>query len=127
MEIIYPPLIEQGVAFFHPQSSQPMAMKANLYRQFVKQGILTETGEPTQTAIDKGWVIDFYEAEHLSFAEFLTLYPVFSQYDETVFKQIDGFWEVPVDFKEELIREMGAKSFSYDEQIQIEAYLSERT
>ncbi len=78
-------------------------------------------------AIDQGWVIDFYEAEHLSFDEFLPLYPIFKQYDEKRFMQIDGFWEVSIDLKKELIREAGSGLFSYDEQIQIEAYLSERT
>lgn len=126
MEIIYPPLVEQGVAFFSHAPEQ-VELKAKVYEQFVKQGILTETSNSTQMAIDQGWVIDFYEAEHLSFAEFLSLYPIFKQYDEKRFMQIDGFWEVSIDLKKELIREAESGLFSYDEQIQIEAYLSERT
>ncbi|EFU74205.1 hypothetical protein HMPREF9088_0946 [Enterococcus italicus DSM 15952] len=41
MEIIYPPLIGQGVAFFHPKSSKTMSMKAKSIKDgssiFMKQ------------------------------------------------------------------------------------------
>lgn len=38
MEIIYPPLVEQGVAFFSHAPEQ-VELKAKVYEQFVKQGI----------------------------------------------------------------------------------------
>ncbi|HDT8092555.1 TPA: hypothetical protein RD660_001623, partial [Enterococcus faecalis] len=83
-------------------------------------------GTPTEEALKKGLVKDFYEEYDLSFEEFLKLYPFFKNYDPDYFGKIDGFWEVPVCLKEELILLLNDKDCDYDVRIQIQQFLEER-
>ncbi|KFN92096.1 hypothetical protein TMUPMC115_1079 [Tetragenococcus muriaticus PMC-11-5] len=39
---------------------------------------------------------------------------------------MDGFWEIPVQLKKELLDGISQGIFSYDEKIQIEEYLADR-
>jgi len=54
------------------------------------------------------------------------LYPFFKNYDPDYFRKIDGFWEVPVCLKEELILLLNDKDCDYDVRIQIQQFLEER-
>lgn len=126
MEIIYPPLVEESINFHLKERSKEISDKAEMYQLMVERGIISETGEPTPEAIEKGWVKDFYEAEDLSLEDFLTLYPIFNKYDLTDFQLIDGFWEIPVELKETLLKELDSDKFDYDETQQITEYLSDR-
>lgn len=125
MEIIYPPLVEQGFSY-HLKTLGEKLDKSELYRGMVKQGIITETGSPTQRALDQGLVKDFYEEENLSFAKFIEIYPVFQRFDQELFQLIDGFWEVPVTFKETLQSLLQDDQLDYDEALQIQEYLADR-
>lgn len=124
MNIEYPPLVEQTVSYY--QQPHHRNNQAKCYRQLVKRGIITTTGEPTTEALANGWVKDFYEAENLSFSEFVALYPIFSTYDHAVFKKIEGFWEIPITLQRNLLERLSKQLGDYDELIQIEAYLEER-
>lgn len=126
MEIIYPPLVEESINFHLKERSKEISDKAEMYQLMVERGVISETGEPTPEAIEKGWVKDFYEAEDLSLEDFLTLYPIFNKYDLTDFQLIDGFWEVPVELKETLLKELDSDKFDYDETQQITEYLTDR-
>lgn len=126
MEIIYPPLVEQSVKFHLHGSKQETIDKAEMYRSMVERGILTENGLPTDYALENGWVKDFYEEEHVSFETFLEIYPIFKNYDIHLFQMVDGFWEIPVNLKEELLQQLAENKFDYDETIQIKEYLADR-
>jgi hypothetical protein len=97
-----------------------------MYSLMVKKGILLETGEPTQEAIEKGWVKDFYEEENLTLEEFLKIYPIFHTFALDSLQLIDGFWEITLELKEELINRLRADDLTYDEKLQIREYLAER-
>lgn len=126
MEIIYPPLVEDSLAFHLANKEVSLVDKAEMYSLMVKKGILLETGEPTQEAIEKGWVKDFYEEENLTLEEFLKIYPVFYTFDLDSLQLIDGFWEITLELKEELINRLRADDLTYDEKLQIREYLAER-
>lgn len=125
MEIIYPPLVEQGFKF-HLKEAKEVLDKSTFYRSMVSKGIITETGMPTLAAIQQGLVKDYFEDEDLTFAEFLALYPIFATYDPALFQQIAGFWEIPVTMKEDLIRQLASGKLTYDEIQQIESFLEDR-
>lgn len=126
MEIIYPPLVEDSLAFHLANQEVSLVDKAEMYSLMVKKGILLETGEPTQEAIEKGWVKDFYEEENLTLEEFLKIYPIFHTFDLDYLQLIDGFWEITLELKEELINRLRADDLTYDEKLQIREYLAER-
>ena len=92
----------------------------------VEKGIITETGLPTQHAIENGLVKDYYEDEGLSFDEFLKIYPVFEEYDEELFQRIDGYWEIPIEMKENLVSQLESGELPYEDTQQIETYLEDR-
>ena len=125
MNIIYPPLVEQSFQFYQDYE-QERYDKSELYRIMVMKNIINENGTPTEEALKKGLVQDFYEEYDLSFEEFLKLYPFFNNYDPDYFQKIDGFWEVPVCLKEELILLLNDKDCAYDVRIQIQQFLEER-
>lgn len=126
MEIIYPPLVEDSLAFHLANQEVSLVDKAEMYSLMVKKGILLETGEPTQEAIEKGWVKDFYEEENLTLEEFLKIYPIFHTFHLDSLQLIDGFWEITLELKEELINRLRADDLPYDEKLQIREYLAER-
>ena len=51
----------------------------------VERGIITETGLPTQQAIENGLVKDYYEDQGLSFDEFLRIYPILKSMTRSYF------------------------------------------
>ncbi|WP_251867742.1 hypothetical protein [Enterococcus malodoratus] len=125
MKIIYPPLVEQSFQFYQANDEQEYS-KSELYRSMVENHIIYENGAPTPEAIEQGLVRDFYEEPNLSFQDFLTIYPIFQSYDSTLFQRIDGFWEIPLDIKNELLGKLVLDEISYDEKIQIEEFLENR-
>lgn len=125
MDIIYPPLVEQSFEFYQNSEGKNIS-RSELYRIMVENRIIHENGSPTDEAIKNGFVKDFYEAYDLTFNEFLVLYPVFKNYAPELFEKIDGFWEIPVSLKEELVVQLQIREYSYDEKKQIKAFLEDR-
>lgn len=119
MKIIYPPLIEDGYAYFKQQTP-----KAQIYQTMIQQGIIDETGAPAIEALQKDLVKDFDEAENLLFDEFLELYPIFKVLSDLSFKQIEGFWEIPLMAKEQLLALY--PELNYDHKQQLDMYFLER-
>lgn len=126
MNIIYPPLVEQSIQFHFPEYQSTELPKAEMYRMMVERGIITENGMPTEYALENGLVKDYYEEENLSFEEFLMIYPYFERYDADLFQNIDGFWEMPLRIKEEILQELSSGNLDYDEKMQVEEYLADR-
>ncbi len=126
MNIIYPPLVEESIKFQLLEKKQSFISKADTYRFMVENDIITENGEPTDFAIEKGWVKIFDETENLSLENFLKIYPIFEKYDVGLLEKIDGYWEIPIDLKEKILLEMAEDKFNYDEQVQLTEYLSSR-
>ena len=58
--------------------------------------------------------------------EFLDIYPIFQKYDADLFKSIDGFWEIPLDLKIELMEMLETDQLDYDDEQQINIYLEDR-
>lgn len=125
MNIIYPPLVEQSFHFYRENGEEQFS-KSELYRSMVENHIITENGSPTVEAIERGLIQDFYEEQGLSFDEFLTIYPIFEAYDPELFQNIDGFWEMPVSLKQELLAQLKQGQFDYDSKTRLEEYFSER-
>ncbi|EOT38625.1 hypothetical protein [Enterococcus columbae] len=126
MQIIYPSLVEEAVRFHYPNQKVSTKEKAAIYQTMLQHELILPNGQPSTLALDNGWIKDFYEEENLSFTEFLALYPLFKNYDAQLFEQIDGFWEISLEFREVLLQKLAADTCNYDEKIQIEAYLSDR-
>lgn len=126
MNIIYPPLVEEAIQFYCPNQELTFSEKAGIYRELLAKEIILPNGQPTPKALRNGWVKDYYEEEKLSFTEFLELYPLFAAYDEGLFVQVQGFWEIPMEVRTDLLAKLQDPYCSYEEKIQIEAYLSDR-
>ncbi len=125
LQIIYPPLVED--CFNYQQEKNGILLeKSQIYKDMVAAGLITQTGMPTESALENGMIKDFYEEKDLSFEDFLALYPIFINYDADLFQQIDGFWEITLDFKNELLQALAANVFDYDETLQLQMYLEER-
>ncbi len=126
MEIIYPSLVEESVRLNYPSQNRKLVKKAEMYRMMVAKGIITENGEPTIEALEKGWVKEFNETKDLTFTEFLAIYPFFKHYDLESIQNIEGFWEIPIDLKETLLQDIKTHKLDYDEIMQVKEYLADR-
>ncbi|WP_311406796.1 hypothetical protein [Liquorilactobacillus uvarum] len=124
MKIMYPPLVEQGFHFFSKQN--PELTKADIYNFLVKNEVITPWGDPTNKALQTGWVEKFDEEQDLSFSQFLTIYPIFAKFKRSSFMNVDGFWEIKVELKEQLLRQIGQNFFDEDEEEQLQEYFSTR-
>lgn len=127
MDIIYPVLVEQAAAHAIQDGHPTVADKAAMFKIMVEDGIIDANGQPTPMAIDKGYVTSTYEHENLSWEEFIDYYPVFKNYDPTYFEQINGFWEIPLTFRQQLISDLNHDRFTGIEKLQLQEYLSERS
>lgn len=123
MEIIYPPLVEEGLKYYLETTQQSLDKCTFIVRW--QRGIITETGLPTQQAIENGLVKDYYEDQGLSFDDFKNL-SNFEEYDEELFQCIDGYWEIPVDMKENLVSQLESGELTFEDAQQIQAYLEDR-
>ena len=123
--IIYPPLVEQAVTELAAGEPITAAYQAQVYRALVKDQIIDEFGNPTQQALQQGWVTEVVEKSDLTWREFIELYPVFGNFAED-FKKLDGFWEVTLEFKIFLIHELKGAAFTEIEKQQIQDFLGGR-
>lgn len=125
MKIIYPALVEEATSYLLGEK-QEVDSKAKLYCSMVDKGMISETGEPTDYGIEQGWIKVFVETEELTLENFLEIYPVFQRYDLDLLQQIDGFWEIPLSLKDQILQELTEEIFDYDEEIQLKEYLVDR-
>lgn len=121
MNIIYPSLVEQAYAFAKAQGVK--VTKEEMYKMQVKEGFLTETGAPTQKAIDEGLVAS-YSQTHDTLKQFKHEYPIFKDYPKSEFTQQEGIWYVSKKVLEDIVSV--ADSLGYDETQQISTYMNFR-
>lgn len=124
MQLIFPPLVEEGYRYCRQQGI-PIT-KQEVFLELVAKGILKENGDPTAAALAEGYVADFTEAPHLAFEEFLDLYPVFRHYPTKHFTQLAGFWEADRQLLERLLRDLETGTLTDEEELQLTAFLEDR-
>ncbi|WP_137662878.1 hypothetical protein [Enterococcus hulanensis] len=123
MRVIYPPLVEQAYRFAVSQYID--VSKDEVYRMMVRDGMLTETGNPTKTAMDQG-IFSEFNLEHKTLKEFKKEYPVFKHYPAKEFTQQDGIWYVSQKIIEDIQVILDREKVGEDTLIQIEVYFKFR-
>lgn len=123
MNIIYPPLVEQAYQFAKNQGLH--ITKDEVYRMQVEQGLITETGEPTQKALNEGLVTS-YQQKHKRLIDFKQEYPIFAKYPAIEFTQQAGIWYVSQQVLSDIIDEVNANRFGFDGEQQLLAYFNFR-
>ncbi|MBK0038775.1 MULTISPECIES: hypothetical protein [unclassified Enterococcus] len=124
MEIIYPSLIEE--AYRYNKKFDPTITKVEIYQHFYQKGLINENGEPTFEALEMGYVKDYTEDWDITFAEFLSIYPVFEQYNSSHFKMIEHFWEMHRTLQIEILEKWENNRFTEEEMIDLTAFFEER-
>lgn len=124
MEIIYPSLIEE--AYRYNKKFDSKITKAEIYQHFYQVGLIQENGEPTIEALEKGYVKDYTEDWDITFSEFLSIYPVFKQYNPSHFKMIEHFWEMNRTLQIEILEKWENDEFKEEESIDLTAFFEER-
>ncbi|WP_413509826.1 hypothetical protein [Carnobacterium maltaromaticum] len=123
MKIIYPTLVEQSCQFMEQQGIK--AEKAEVYKMMVRDGMLTQTGEPTKKAIKQGLVTAFNQ-RHKNLKDFKREYSIFGNYGKDEFTQQDGIWYVSQKLLDEINQNLANGKYSYDEKLQVETYFNFR-
>lgn len=123
MEIIYPPLVEQAYQFI--TKGGVITTKEEVYKMLVENDVLTETGEPTKTALKQGFVTEFHQS-HETLNEFKREYPIFKRYPEEEFTQQDGIWYVSQKIIREIQMILEKTNFNREVFKQIESYFGFR-
>lgn len=122
MEIIYPALVEQVYSFCKENGLE--VTKEDIYKMQVKEGLITQTGEPTQKSFDEGLVVEFNQ-QHDTLKQFKKEFTVFSKYEKEEFAKQDGIWYVSQNVLEETTKKM--EFYNNDEIQQIDIYLNYRS
>lgn len=122
MNIIYPPLVEQCYEQFFKNDDK--VSKAEVYQFLIYNQFINNNGSATKIAIDNQWIQEYVEEPNISFEEFLVIYPVFKKFDQSLFQMINGFWEISSTQKNVLNKMIDSDWFSYEEKLQIQAFLN---
>ncbi|MBK0038786.1 MULTISPECIES: hypothetical protein [Enterococcus] len=122
MNIIYPPLVEQCYEKFFKNDDK--VSKAEVYQFLIYNQFINNNGSATKIAIDNQWIQEYVEEPNISFEEFLVIYPVFKKFDQSLFQMINGFWEISSTQKNVLNKMIDSDWFSYEEKLQIQAFLN---
>ena len=123
MKIIYPPLVEQAYNWMKGLGMN--VTKAEVYQVQVKEGFLTETGEPTQKALDEA-LVKSYQQKHSRLIDFKQEYPVFVEYPTSEFTQQDGIWYVSQKILDHISEWVEQDILDFDQSQQIVAYMGYR-
>ncbi|MBK0348403.1 hypothetical protein JDW15_07090 [Aerococcaceae bacterium zg-ZJ1578] len=124
MAIIYPPLVEEG--YQHCLSMGMNLSKEEVFQHLYEKGIINAFGYPTEMALTNGFVAEFTEWENWSFDEFLTLYPVFKQFDDYFFTLVDGFWQIKSELLPQFFLTLEEKELDEQSWMQLEAFFEQR-
>jgi hypothetical protein len=125
MPIIYPPLVEE--AYQYQKQMNPEISKAEIYQYMYQKGLIDQTGQPTQEALQAGYIKEYTETLDLDYSEFLAIYPVFVQFPSTHFKRIDHFWQIDQELQAEILIGIRENQFTEDELIDLSAYFDDRS
>lgn len=85
MKVVYPSLVEQQHEFMLSQGRE--VDKAVLYNYMLEHNIIDENGEPTQFAIDNGYVA--VESDIDIIHDFKEANPILKDIDDSCFKVLD--------------------------------------
>lgn len=85
MKVVYPSLVEQQHEFMLSQGRE--VDRAEIYKYMVKNNMIDENGEPTQFAIDNGYVS--LESNINIIHDFKEANPLFKDIDDSCFKVLD--------------------------------------
>ena len=89
MKVVYPSIVEQ---FYEGLKSEGVTVgKDEVYRTVVETNLIDENGDPTQYALDNGF-IKCVNNEPESLAEFKELYPNLQKYSDDHFMKTDEGW-----------------------------------
>ena len=89
MKVVYPSIVEQ---FYEGLKSEGVTVgKDEVYRTMVETNLIDENGDPTQYALDNGF-IKCVNNEPESLAEFKELYPNLQKYSDDHFMKTDEGW-----------------------------------
>ncbi|TBX38090.1 hypothetical protein EUZ87_14210 [Lactiplantibacillus paraplantarum] len=100
MRVLYPRLVEEAynyIAKAEPAvKNAPNAVKSEIYSKMVNDGIIDENGEPTQTAIDRGFIDGDSELDYepATLTKFKAMYPCYKEYDDSHFSHTDQGWVI---------------------------------
>jgi len=123
MNIIYPPLVEQAYQWAIGQGLK--VTKDEVYRMQVEQGLITETGEPTQEALNEG-LVSSYQQKHDTLKQFKEEYPIFERYGFNEFTKQSGIWYVSQKVLSEIVDKVNANRLGCKEEQQLQAYFNFR-
>lgn len=85
MKVVYPSLVEQQHEFMLSQGRE--VDRAEIYKYMVENNMIDENGEPTQFAIDNGYVA--VESDVDIIHDFKEENPLFKDIDDGCFKVLD--------------------------------------
>lgn len=85
MKVVYPSLVEQQHEFMLSQGRE--VGRAEIYKRMVETNMIDENGEPTQFAINKGYVV--MESDIDIIHDFKEANPLFKDIDDGCFKVLD--------------------------------------
>lgn len=85
MKVVYPSLVEQQHEFMLSQGRE--VGRAEIYKRMVETNMIDENGEPTQFAIDNGYVE--VESDVDIIHDFKEANPLFKDIDDGCFKVLD--------------------------------------
>lgn len=85
MKVVYPSLVEQQHEFMLSQGRE--VDRAEIYKYMVENNMIDENGEPTQFAIDNGYVS--LESNINIIHDFKEANPLFKDIDDSCFKVLD--------------------------------------
>lgn len=85
MKVVYPSLVEQQHEFMLSQGRE--VGRAEIYKYMVENNMIDENGEPTQFAIDNGYVS--VESDIDIIHDFKEANPLFKDIDDGCFKVLD--------------------------------------
>ena len=89
MKVVYPSIVEQ---FYEGLKSEGVTVgKDEVYRTMVETNLIDENGDPTQYALDNGF-IKCVNNEPERLAEFKELYPNLQKYSDDHFMKTDEGW-----------------------------------
>lgn len=85
MKVVYPSLVEQQHEFMLSQGRE--VDRAEIYKYMVENNMIDENGEPTQFAIDNGYVA--VESDIDIIHDFKEANPILKDIDDSCFKVLD--------------------------------------
>lgn len=91
MNIEYPAMVEQGLEILTSMGID--TTKDQVYKRMIEMGMIDQTGQPTQVAIDAG-LVEMRETNYqpITLATVKQAYPEYQQFDDSHFFETEHGW-----------------------------------